>query len=1854
MKKRFQSAKSLFPSIQCNKRIISFLSMLLFCIQLMAGEVSISDITKVARNCYAEKLKLDPGTIEVGNILTLEKEGIPLIRAINFKNGGYVLVAADDVSLPVIGYSESGTFQEGDHAPAFQNQLDYYKEQIYQAIVQDATPLESAKDKWDSYISGNKTKVAGETLSVLPLLTTTWGQQKYYNASCPSDPAGPDGHVRVGCVAVAMGQVMNYWSHPWYGEGSHGYTHDDYGYLSADFENTLNNYDSIPDVLTDYNSYVSTLLFHCGVSVEMNYGPDGSGAWGWLYPYYNAVPDALKDYFYFHDGTDCKLRSSYVFDWHDFLKNDLDLGRPVIYGGADLWDPSVAHAWVVDGYNGDLYHMNWGWSGNDDEYYTLDNLVPENVLPNNLNDYHHAVFGARPKTGNIGGTITLAESPYTVHYPLQVPSGMLLSIEPGVEMVFKGRYPLHVVGQIEAIGTLSDTIVFKAEDPVVGWGGIRLNGIIGPDSSRFKFCSFTNGFAYHKLTYFLGSFGFTGRNHGGAIYCSNAPAVSLINCLFACNYADAEGGAIYCEEASDILIRNSVIQQNKAETQGGGISITNSDLLITGSRISQNQNQTSGGGIWLANSSLTLINDSIVGNKSKFGGGIACRESNLTMTNVVIREDTALVDAGGILCEFNSSVEMNEVEIYANRSAKGGGGVLVSSSSMDMYNSKVAFNSSSEMHGGGILCGLSGEVDIKNSLIYGNSADSAGGVFIAGNTAFTIENVTISNNSGSVNSDELTIQDGHFNARNSIIWHAYGDPPRVTGTSFLTCTYSDIKGGAEESWFGTGCIDLDPQFSNPYYNGFDLLWPDYPEPETRSPCIDAGDPVSPVDPDGTTADMGAIPYEQVFTPLSGGNISGTLYCSESPYYVLGDLTVPAGDELIIEPCVYLVFRGDYKLNVAGRLLAEGTASQKIGFMPSDTLTGWQGIRFINTNANGQDSSKLACCRIRYGNADGYNENGQGGGVYANQSSKLLLSDCHFYRNRAKTNGGAAYFTSGSSALIRRTVFMENSSSFGGALGFYSSANAIIRDCLMMNNRGEYGGAISAVACAPVLEGTSILRNRAAKFGGGLYRSGGQVPVFDETNRCSVYDNYADLAGHDFFTNPDVYVPPVTNVYLDTGSVAVYQDHFTYPGYLFDMDVENPFFSQVDANLYVSPTGSDDNDGTSPAEPLRTMKRALARILASSGNQRTVFLADGTYSKTETGELFPVNLRNHVTIRGESRVGTSIDGEDLYQLMTSYGDQYDSVTVLTLQHAYRDGDGGAVCIENYSNPYFHDVSFRNNYSETNGGAVWCYDHSSPVFSDVRFQENESNASGGALWTQKNDMVVLDNVQLVSNVSRNTGGAIQAGYDDYFWLRNANFSNNEVTNGDGGGARFNNGPFRLDDVVFYGNHSSHDGGGLFAYSAELQLKNSFFSSNEADNTGGGLYFYHSVDADMENVEFHNNSSDAGGAIWGFYGSALKINNGLFDNNSTVSDPYNTGEGGALCLKDVETQLINVTFADNTSDGDGGGLYFWNNACTVSNSIFWGNSGAQIYPDDEATVDVQYSDIEGGWPSGTGNIDADPLFVSTGFADYKLSSGSPCIDGGNPDTTGMNLPIFDLGGDPRISNGTIDMGAYEYFSGFELDLKVFLQGPYSGTSMQTGLMNGSLLPLVQPFDAEPWSYPGTEEVSVFPETSIVDWLLIEVRDAPNVASATPETVLGRQAVFLLSDGKVVDINGNIPRFGSAPVNQCFPVILHRNHLGIISAYPLTETDGVYTYDFSSPPGQAFGTAPQINFGDGLYGLHGGDGNTDGLIGETDKTAVWETQAGTSGYIQGDFNLDGQVDNRDKNDVWTGNAGQASQVPE
>ena len=198
-----------------------------------------------------------------------------------FENDGFVILPNDDDISPILGYSLNSSVSEGITNPALKSWLKNYQKTIDYVVTNNIINVRSQKE-WEN-IYGQRMPTlqkSSNVKDVSPLLTTIWDQGKYFNDMCPTtSTGGSGGHVWAGCVATAMAQVMKYHNHPAEGLGGYSYVpgkHPEYGKQSAIFNNSTYNWASMPDTVSSSNNEIAKLLYHCGVSVAMNYAPDGS------------------------------------------------------------------------------------------------------------------------------------------------------------------------------------------------------------------------------------------------------------------------------------------------------------------------------------------------------------------------------------------------------------------------------------------------------------------------------------------------------------------------------------------------------------------------------------------------------------------------------------------------------------------------------------------------------------------------------------------------------------------------------------------------------------------------------------------------------------------------------------------------------------------------------------------------------------------------------------------------------------------------------------------------------------------------------------------------------------------------------------------------------------------------------------------------------------------------------------------------------------------------------------------------------------------------------------------------------------------------------------------------------------------------------------------------------------------------------------------------------------------------------------------------------------------------------------------------------------------------------------------
>ena len=332
------------------------------------------------------------------------------------------------------------------------------------------------------------------------------------------------------------------------------------------------------------------------------------------------------------------------------------------------------------------------------------------------------------------------------------------------------------------------------------------------------------------------------------------------------------GGGIYCNGTRP-EIRNLIIEECTGD-RGGGILCWGGSPLINDVVVRNCTAAGHGGGICFSENANPILNRAeVYENRSENnGGGIASySRGEPLLADVIVRDNSARAHGGGIYILTLS--ELTNVTIFRN-SAGGHGGGVYASGNADFENCVIDSNSSANCGGG--LCFDSGRPVFDRVQITNNSAGELGGGMIFAGADPQMNFITVSGNIAEDNGGALYLSDrAEVVISNSITWN--NTPQEIyfhDRDNTITIDYCDIEGGQDEieandgdvNW-GEGNIDSDPLFAGPEEGDFHLTWENYPEEETKSPCIDAADPDEEPDTDETRADMGAYPFLQMFPEI---------------------------------------------------------------------------------------------------------------------------------------------------------------------------------------------------------------------------------------------------------------------------------------------------------------------------------------------------------------------------------------------------------------------------------------------------------------------------------------------------------------------------------------------------------------------------------------------------------------------------------------------------------------------------------------------------------------------------------------------------------------------------------------------------------------------------------------------------------------------------------------------------------------------------------------------------------------------------------------------------------------------------
>ncbi len=376
-------------------KLLSLFVLSLLTLSGFSQKVNIEDAQRVAINFYYERANqhelIKYENINVSESYLIKSGENTIYYVFNIFPSGYVFVSGTKSSIPVPAYSLKSTYSDVNQPPQFKAWVKQYFDQINHAIENQIIPPPETVLEWNRLLKSNpgELNVLKDEKAVSPMLLSTWNQGNFYNQMCPADPGGPSGHCYTGCVATAMGQLCDYFRWPDTGVGSYTYEHATYGTISANFEETQYLWNEMVNSVNSPNPAVAEILFHLGVSVDMVYGPDGSGM------YNHKAAYSLRTYFKYAPEAEYLYRDSTNLTWDSVVVSHLDQGIPMYYAGWSV--PNLyGHAFIVDGYqDGGFFHFNWGWGGSSDGYFYLDELNPGG---SNFNLAQELVINCYPDT----------------------------------------------------------------------------------------------------------------------------------------------------------------------------------------------------------------------------------------------------------------------------------------------------------------------------------------------------------------------------------------------------------------------------------------------------------------------------------------------------------------------------------------------------------------------------------------------------------------------------------------------------------------------------------------------------------------------------------------------------------------------------------------------------------------------------------------------------------------------------------------------------------------------------------------------------------------------------------------------------------------------------------------------------------------------------------------------------------------------------------------------------------------------------------------------------------------------------------------------------------------------------------------------------------------------------------------------------------------------------------------------------------------------------------------------------------------------------------------------------------------
>lgn len=337
---------------------------------------------------------------------------------------------------------------------------------------------------------------------------------------------------------------------------------------------------------------------------------------------------------------------------------------------------------------------------------------------------------------------------------------------------------------------------------------------------------------------------------------------------------------------------------------------------------------------------------------------------------------------------------------------------------------------------------------------------------------------------------------------------------------------------------------------------------------------------------------------------------------------------------------------------------------------------------------------------------------------------------------------------------------------GGGIRCNQASPTLISVDIHNNSAITGGGIYCSYQSNPTLKNVKIAYNSADESGGGIYFSNDTYATFDTTERCNIYLNNAkegsDLYGSYGTDNMEIVVDTFTVLYPTRYHADSREKNDTY---LFD--IKHGKIEQIDADLYVSPEGNDNNSGLTEDDPLKTIYAAFYQILPDSTNPHTIHLAEGTYSEATNGEVFPVVLIDYITLKGASKTSVILDADSTSGVITEYITKGTGISDMTITGGMAYEGGGIY--SGWSSPTLKNLVIKNNHatgygSWTGGGGIYFFSADALV-ENVLVTNNTAVNEGGGIDIRNSRTVTFKNTTVCNN-SAHQGGGIFIGADVAF--------------------------------------------------------------------------------------------------------------------------------------------------------------------------------------------------------------------------------------------------------------------------------------------------------------------------------------------------------------------------------------------------------------------------------------------------------------------------------------------------------